>query len=70
MFFDEVWLMQVRGNKDRAEYQVQTQRSSIAECKSRLGCFDAVEPADFGHLIEKVAKFYDVGVESIWHPSH
>lgn len=70
LYFDESYYMTIKGSKDKIEYVVQTKRDSLRQCKSRLGCFDAIEACDFAAMRQKVADFYEVDVESVWNPDH
>lgn len=70
LYFDECYYMTVAGNKDKVQYKIQTKRDAKHQCKSRLGCFDALEDCDFETLRKKVADFYEVDLESVWNPSY
>lgn len=68
---DEVWFSQVlpRGKSLEATFRTVAgpRRPTI---KSRAGCLDAVEPADFAAIRRKIAKFYNIPEEDIWRTSH
>jgi predicted transcriptional regulator len=63
--FDEVYRMKMDNKGNRF---VITQGKASFPAKSRLGCFEPEEPADFDHLISKVAKHYGVSKDELWRP--
>lgn len=68
LFVDEVWYLDVKGNKDRARYVVQTQRDSLKQCKSRIGCLESIEDTNFAAIRRKVSEFYGVPEDTVWNP--
>ena len=70
LYFDESYYMTVVGNKDKVEYKIQTKRDSKHQCKSRLGCLDALEDCDFEAIKQKVATFYEIPLDSVWNPEY
>lgn len=68
--FDEVWYARVKGAGDKQRGLFQTKRDPLRGCRSRLGCLDAEEFADFDAIKEKVGKFYGVSPEQLWTGVH
>lgn len=64
--FDEVWYVSTKGSRKKVKRELQTEPDSLRQCKSRLGCLDAVEPADFNAIKAKVAEFYGVDPDKLW----
>lgn len=55
---DEVYYIRNEGTKKEPEFMVQTISDSFTFAKSRYGCLDMREPADFRKIHAKVASFY------------
>lgn len=68
--FDEVWYTRARGAGDKFRITFITGGDAKREAKTRLGCIDREEEADFQVIKEKVAKFYKVGIDQLWTPYH
>ncbi len=68
--FDEVWYAKIKGTKSDAKGIFQTQPDSMRRLRSRIGCLDADEKADFSQIKKKIAKFYKVPEESLWRAAH
>lgn len=68
--FDEVWYSRIKGTADKPVGQFQTQRDPYHRCRSRLGCLDGREDADFDLIKAKVAKFYGIDKDKLWLPVH
>ena len=64
--FDEVWHARVEGTKKNPEYIFRTAPEPNHRLRSRLGCLDNEEPADFDLIRKKVSKFYDIPEEMLW----
>lgn len=68
--FDEVWYTKPKGSRDKYTINFVTGGDAKREAKTRLGCLDYEEEADFEHIKKKVAKFYGVKPEQLWTPYH
>lgn len=68
--FDEVWYTRTKGQGDKHVVEFVTGNDSKREAKSRLGCLEHREEADFDKIKKKVAKFYGVKPEQLWTPYH
>lgn len=68
--FDEVWYAKVKGTAAESRGIFQTQPDPMHRCRSRLGCLDHEETADFSAIRAKVAKFYEVPEDTIWVAPH
>ena len=68
--FDEVWYARIKGTKDKSKGVFQTKPDPRRHLRSRLGCLDADEDANFAEIKKKVAKFYSVPVDSLWTAAH
>lgn len=68
--FDEVWYTKPRGAGSTYRINFITGGDAKREAKTRLGCLDQQEEADFDAIKEKVAKFYGVKPEQLWTPYH
>jgi hypothetical protein len=68
--FDEVWYATVRGGRKDPEFLFQTKPDTKRNLGSRLGCLDALEPADFNAIKKKVAEFYGVPESALWTAVH
>lgn len=68
--FDEVWYAHVKGPRNKPEYLFQTTPDNLHQLRSRHGCLDPVEPADFRKIRAKIAKFYGVDESTIWTAYH
>lgn len=68
--FDEVWYARIEGTRDQSKGVFQTQPDPLHRCRSRLGCLNVMEDADFTHIRHKVAEFYGVSPDEIWTASH
>ena len=71
--FDEVWYMKVKAGsrpEDAPSVVFRTQLDAKRQAKTRLGCLDPDEPADFEAIKEKVAKFYGVDKSLLWQAYH
>jgi hypothetical protein len=68
--FDEVWYAHVKGARDKPEYLFQTTPDPRHHLRSRLGCLDPVEKADFGAIKKKIAKFYGIDESRLWTAAH
>lgn len=68
--FDEVWYAHVKGKADKPEFLFQINPDSKHRLRSRTGCLDPVEPADFNAIRRKIAKFYNTPEDRIWKAYH
>lgn len=68
--FDEVWYAKIKGTKNDARGVFQTQPDPLRRLRSRVGCLDPDEPADFEAIKEKIADFYKIPKESLWVAAH
>lgn len=68
--FDEVWYARIKGTKNDPKGIFQTQPDSLRRLRTRHGCLDPDEPADFAAIKKKIADFYNIPVESIWRAAH
>jgi len=68
--FDEVWYAKIKGTKHQAQGVFQTQPDPLRRLRSRIGCLDPDEPADFEAIKKKIADFYKIPVESLWVAAH
>lgn len=68
--FDEVWYAHVKGTRQKPEYMFQTTPDSLHRLGSRSGCLDPVEPANFPAIKKKIAKYYNIPEDQIWHAYH
>lgn len=68
--FDEVWYARVKGTKSATEGVFQTAPDPLRRCRSRLGCLDPEESADFDAIRKKVAEFYGVSEDNLWTAAH
>lgn len=68
--FDDVWYMNVKGSRQNAKYVIQTSPDPLRGCRSRLGCFEWEEEADFEALRKKVSEFYGIPEDQIWTAAH
>lgn len=68
--FDEVWYARIKGTKNDAKGIFQTQPDPLRRLRSRIGCLEPVEPAEFGDIKRKIAKFYKIPEESLWRAAH
>lgn len=68
--FDEVWYAKVKGTAQDSRGIFQTSPDPMHRCRSRLGCLDHEETADFPAIRQKVAEFYDVDPAEIWVAPH
>jgi hypothetical protein len=68
--FDEVWYAHVKGPRTKPEFLLQTTPDQIHRLRSRLGCLDPVEKADFNAIKAKIAKFYGVPESKLWVGAH
>jgi hypothetical protein len=68
--FDEVWYAHVTGNRQEPKFKLQTTPDPLRRLRSRLGCLDPVEDANFNAIKKKIAKFYNVPEERLWVAAH
>jgi hypothetical protein len=68
--FDEVWYAHVTGSRNEPQYKFQTTPDPMRRLRSRLGCLDPVESADFDAIKKKIAKFYKVDEKLLWIAAH
>ncbi len=68
--FDEVWYSKVKGTASASYGIFQTKPDPLHRCRSRLGCLEHEEAADFDAIRAKVAEFYSVDPETIWTAAH
>lgn len=68
--FDEVWYARIKGTKNDAKGIFQTQPDPLRRLRSRIGCLNPEEEADFSKIKKKIAKFYKVPEESLWRAAH
>lgn len=68
--FDEVWYAHTSGSRQNPKFQFQTTPDPKHHLRSRVGCLDAVEDANFSLIRSKIAKFYGVDEEKIWKAEH
>jgi hypothetical protein len=68
--FDEVWYAHTKGTRNEPKYLFQTTPDPTHHLRSRLGCLDPVEEADFSKLRRKIANFYGVSEDRIWKAYH
>ena len=68
--FDEVWYARIKGTKNDPKGIFQTKPDPIRRLRSRVGCLDADEVADFSAMKQKIADFYKVPVDSLWRAAH
>lgn len=64
--FDEVYYAYASGNKNDVKFNFQTKPGGKRQCKSRLGCLDAVIPADFNAIRAQVAEYYSLNESELW----
>lgn len=64
--FGEVWHFALEGSRQDRKARIQTVSGGRCVAKSRLGCLDPVESADFAAIRRKVATFYGVEEERLW----
>jgi len=68
--FDEVWYAKIKGTKNNAKGVFQTQPDPLRRLRSRIGCLEPDEPANFEEIKEKISAFYKVPIESLWVAAH
>ncbi len=68
--FDEVWYAKIKGTAKSNKGVFQTQADPMRKCRTRLGCLEAEEEADFSKIRKKVAKFYGVSEDKLWTAAH
>lgn len=68
--FDEVWYAHTKGNRNDPQFLFQTTPDPKHHLRSRLGCLDPVEEANFPEIKKKIARFYDVPEEKLWVAYH
>jgi hypothetical protein len=68
--FDEVWYARIKGTKKQAKGIFQTKPDIHRRLRSRLGCLDADEDANFMAIKKKVSDFYKVPEELLWVAAH
>lgn len=69
---DECWFAKtkMKGTKETEVLFRTIPDGKRESMKSRAGCLDAEEPADFRAIRSKIAKFYSIGEEDIWRTLH
>lgn len=67
---DDVWYSKVVTSRGKQENVFRTKPGGQRMLRSRLGCLDAEEPADFNKIRAKVAKFYGVPEDQLWRVYH
>lgn len=68
--FDEVWYSKVKATPKEISVVFRTAPDSKREARTRLGCLEVEEEANFTTIKEKVAKFYSRKPEDLWKAYH
>lgn len=68
--FDEVYYTKIKATQRGVDIVLRVQPDSLREAKTRLGCLEMEEPADFAALRKKVAAFYRVDESLLWTAYH
>lgn len=68
--FDEVWYAHVTGTRQDPKYRLQTTPDPMRQLRSRVGCLDPIEDANFSTIKAKIAKFYGVSESRLWVAAH
>lgn len=68
--FDEVWYSTIKATAREVSVKLRVQPDAKREAKTRLGCLDLEESANFPALRQKVAAFYGVGEDLLWTAYH
>lgn len=67
---DDVWYSKIVTKGKTQENVFRTKPGGNRMLRSRLGCLDTEEPADFNKIRAKVAKFYGVPEDQLWRVYH
>lgn len=68
--FDEVWYTKYKTTLKDVDVVFRVQPDAKREAKTRLGCLDVEEPANFEAIRKKVVKFYKTREDMIWTAYH
>lgn len=68
--FDEVWYTVLKATTKEVMVRLRVHPDAKREAKTRLGCLDLEEDADFLAIRKKVAGFYKVPEEMLWAAYH
>lgn len=68
--FDDVWNSKLKRRKGELEVVFRTEPDNKRPLKTRFGCLDSEEEADFTKIREKIAKFYGTEVDRLWSAYH
>jgi hypothetical protein len=68
--FDEVWYAHVTGSRTDPKYRLQTTPDPLRVLRSRIGCLDPIEEADFNKMKKKIDNFYGVDESQLWVAAH
>jgi len=68
--FDEVWYTKIKATAKDVDVVLRVAPDAKREARTRLGCLDHEEPADFNVLRAKVAKFYKRPEDDLWRAYH